>query len=71
MCASEYIQKYNTQKTKKKKPTLNKVLKSKQIPENWHEAKIVVLCKTGDIDYNKDFDIVEHFAIFEALKKTI
>ena len=122
----------------------NNILKTKQIPDTWHEAKIVILFKKGDpkdiknyrpislpshsykiftrllqtriertldenqpreqacfrkgysttdhlqalnqiteksneynlplcigfIDYEKAFDIVEHFAIFEALRKT-
>ena len=118
----------------------NNILKTKQIPDSWHEAKIVILLKKGDpkdiknyrpisllshsykiisrllqtriertldenqagfrkgysttdhlqalnqiieksfeynlplcigfIDYEKAFDTLEHFAIFEALRKT-
>ena len=52
----------------------NNILKTKQIPDSWHEAKIVILFKKGDPkdikNYEKAFDTVEHFTIFEALRKT-
>ena len=66
------------------------ILKTRQIPESWHEAKIVILFKKGGpkggkdyrpisplshsyktfVDYEKAFDTVEHFAIFETVRKT-
>ena len=52
----------------------NNILKTKQIPDSWHEAKIVILFKKGDPKYIKNYrpiSLLSHsYKIFTRLLQT-
>ena len=53
----------------------NNILKTKQIPNNWHEAKIVILFKKGDRKDSKNYKPISplshSYKIFTRLLQTI